>query len=201
MNKTLESKIEIIAKDALSCLNEDEITSYTEENLSELVQDYIKQYEEVSDEEIENLFNVVDNILATEEKKLENKDLFNNTQKRQLEQILKSDIIKREITYDLTEEKRDNIRRLASIKKMKGKELTRTEHYIQLHDKYVFDCAFTDEELEKIKEVAIKRIYEDAIDEEVEQLKKELEDLCMTDMDNYLFERKHDMLDEPILYE
>lgn len=200
MNETLKSKIEKIAKDALESLNEDEITSYDEENIQKLVQDYIEQYEEVTDDEIGNLLHVVDNILASEEKKLENnkQDLF-NSKKRPLEQILKSDIIKREIRYKLTEEELERIGRLSSIKKIKGKELTKTEYYIQLHNKYVFDCAFTDEELEKIKEVAIKRIYEDATEEEVEELKKELEDLCMNDMKDYLYERKHDMLDDPII--
>lgn len=198
MNETLKSKIEIIAKDALDCLNEDEITSYDEENIQELVQHYIEQYEEVADDEIGNLLHVVDNILASEEKKLENKDLF-NSKKRPIEQILKSDIIKREIIKKLPEEKLEHISTLSSIKKIKGKELTKTEYYVQLHDKYVFDCAFTDEELEKIKEVAIKRIYEDATDEEVEELKKELEELSMNDMGSYLYERKYGLLDDPII--
>ena len=189
MNETLQSKIEIIAKDALDCLNEDEITSYNEENISELVQHYIEQYEEVSDDEIENLLHAVDNILATEEKKLENKDLF-NSKKRPIEQILKSDIIKREVRNKLTDEKWEHINNLSSIKKIKGKELTKTEYYVQLHKKYVSECEFTDEELEKIKEVAIKKIYEDATDDEVEQLKKEIEELSISDIDTYLFEKK-----------
>ena len=189
MNETLQSKIEIIAKDALDCLNEDEITSYNEENISELVQHYIEQYEEVSDDEIENLLHAVDNILATEEKKLENKDLF-NSKKRPIEQILKSDIIKREVRNKLTDEKWEHINNLSSIKKIKGKELTKTEYYVQLHKKYVSEYEFTDEELEKIKEVAIKKIYEDAADDEVEQLKKEIEELSISDIDTYLFEKK-----------
>lgn len=198
MNETLQSKIEIIAKDALDCLNEDEITSYNEENISELVQHYIEQYEEVSDDEIENLLHAVDNILATEEKKLENKDLF-NSKKRPIEQILKSDIIKREVRNKLTDEKWEHINNLSSIKKIKGKELTKTEYYVQLHKKYVSECEFTDEELEKIKEVAIKKIYEDATDDKVEQLKKEIEELSISDIDTYLFEKKHDMLNDPII--
>lgn len=198
MNETLQSKIEIIAKDALDCLNEDEITSYNEENISELVQHYIEQYEEVSDDEIENLLHAVDNILATEEKKLENKDLF-NSKKRPIEQILKSDIIKREVRNKLTDEKWEHINNLSSIKKIKGKELTKTEYYVQLHKKYVSECEFTDEELEKIKEVAIKKIYEDATDDEVEQLKKEIEELSISDIDTYLFEKKHNMLNDPII--
>ena len=198
MNETLQSKIEIIAKDALDCLNEDEITSYNEENISELVQHYIEQYEEVSDDEIENLLHAVDNILATEEKKLENKDLF-NSKKRQLKQLLKSDIIKREVRNKLTDEKWEHINKLSSIKKIKGKELTKTEYYVQLHKKYVSECEFTDEELEKIKEVAIKKIYEDATDDEVEQLKKEIEELSISDIDTYLFEKKHNMLNDPII--
>ena len=198
MNETLQSKIEIIAKDALDCLNEDEITSYNEENISELVQHYIEQYEEVSDDEIENLLHAVDNILATEEKKLENKDLF-NSKKRPIEQILKSDIIKREVRNKLTDEKWEHINKLSSIKKIKGKELTKTEYYVQLHKKYVSECEFTDEELEKIKEVAIKKIYEDATDDEVEQLKKEIEELSISDIDTYLFEKKHNMLNDPII--
>ena len=198
MNETLQSKIEIIAKDALDCLNEDEITSYNEENISELVQHYIEQYEEVSDDEIENLLHAVDNILATEEKKLENKDLF-NSKKRPIEQILKSDIIKREVRNKLTDEKWEHINNLSSIKKIKGKELTKTEYYVQLHKKYVSEYEFTDEELEKIKEVAIKKIYEDAADDEVEQLKKEIEELSISDIDTYLFEKKHDMLNDPII--
>ena len=198
MNETLQSKIEIIAKDALDCLNEDEITSYNEENISELVQHYIEQYEEVSDDEIENLLHAVDNILATEEKKLENKDLF-NSKKRQLKQLLKSDIIKREVRNKLTDEKWEHINNLSSIKKIKGKELTKTEYYVQLHKKYVSECEFTDEELEKIKEVAIKKIYEDATDDEVEQLKKEIEELSISDIDTYLFEKKHNMLNDPII--
>ncbi len=198
MNETLQSKIEIIAKDALDCLNEDEITSYNEENISELVQHYIEQYEEVSDDEIENLLHAVDNILATEEKKVENKDLF-NSKKRPIEQILKSDIIKREVRNKLTDEKWEHINNLSSIKKIKGKELTKTEYYVQLHKKYVSECEFTDEELEKIKEVAIKKIYEDATDDEVEQLKKEIEELSISDIDTYLFEKKHNMLNDPII--
>ena len=198
MNETLQSKIEIIAKDALDCLNEDEITSYNEENIQELVQHYIEQYEEVSDDEIENLLHAVDNILASEEKKVENKDLF-NSKKRPIEQILKSDIIKREVRNKLTDEKWDHINNLSSIKKIKGKELTKTEYYVQLHKKYASECEFTDEELEKIKEVAIKKIYEDATDDEVEQLKKEIEELSISDIDTYLFEKKHNMLNDPII--
>lgn len=173
INETIKKNIDIIVRDALHLLNNENITNYTEGEISEYVNYYIEQYREISDDTIENLLNQVDVILCTEEEGFdENYDekglnkLYDHW--RVIEATLKKDILKREYLNGFSYEIQTELLNSILNKNIKYGGLTDKEekiHLIRLYDEMI---DYSTEELSWKTERMMQKIPEPYKEQAVE---------------------------------
>ena len=190
----LELKIKCIVKDALHLLNNKNVTNYNEGEICDYIYYYIEQYRECSDDMIENLLNQVDVILCTEEDGFDADDdeaslVRLSVNWMDIEQSLKADIIYREVIKDLTEKEFEDLTRQTVLKTAVGRKLNKQEEYIHIYLKCNDECGFTDNELERIREVSIRRNYGECTEKEKRELKEEIKGLSFKEAEYYLLNK------------